>query len=339
MTLRQRSVRSARLAFERLPDSAREEIRHRVAGLRGLDRMKVNQALLARRLADLQVRLDGSPGEDDTPVDSRFPPGIRSRICTEEQFHHRWYESWCERLGEEPRINRKQWEHVYIARCATATGVVAPGARALGFGVGHEPLVAHFAGAAMEVVATDLDPHDEGSMVWHNTGQHASSLDPLRRPELCDETRFDQLVTWRPVDMRAIPGDLSGFDLCWSSCCFEHLGSLEAGVEFVEASLATLRPGGLAVHTTEFNLSSNGATIETGSVVLYRRRDLEALVDRLEAEGHMVAALDLAPGIGVLDEFVDVPPFVDDPHIRIDHRGHVVTSVALVIKKGELVPR
>ena len=46
---------------------------------------------------------------------------------------------------------------------------------------------------------------------------------------LCPPARFDQLVTFRPVDMTAIPDDLAGFDFCWSSCALEHLGSLAAG--------------------------------------------------------------------------------------------------------------
>ncbi|HEX2576655.1 MAG TPA: hypothetical protein VHK88_09935 [Aquihabitans sp.] len=337
MSARRRLEASARIGFERLPERTRLALRDAVNDVRGLRQIKRNQAVLARRLADVEAQLRARSGHGTGPTgpaDARFPDGIRSRVCTAEQFDEPWYATWCERLGEVPRTNRKQWEHAYIARAADEVGVVRPGTRALGFGVGQEPLVAFLAGQGVEVVATDLDLEDDGSLVWHNTGQHASSLDPLRRPALCPDGRFDELVSWRPVDMRSVPTDLVDFDLCWSSCCFEHLGSLDAGLAFVEASLGTLRPGGVAIHTTEFNLSSDDATIDHGSVVLYRRRDLEAFTARMEAAGHEVAALDLAPGTGVLDEFVDVPPFVDDPHIRIALRGHVGTSVALVIRKA-----
>ena len=38
---------------------------------------------------------------------------------------------------------------------------------------------------------------------------------------------------------------------------------VEAGLRFLEDSLDCLKPGGVAVHTTELNLSSNEETMET----------------------------------------------------------------------------
>ncbi|MBV8302888.1 MAG: hypothetical protein JOZ04_01660 [Acidimicrobiia bacterium] len=134
--------------------------------------------------------------------------------------------------------------------------------------------------------------------------------------------------------MTDVPDDLRGFDFCWSLCAMEHLGSLEAGLHFVERSLDCLRPGGVAVHTTELNLSSDVSTLDGGTTVLYRKRDLESLVAQLEAGGHKVAPLDLDPGDGVLDAYVDGPPWIDwpgRPVLRVDVEGFVTTSFALVI--------
>ena len=86
------------------------------------------------------------------------------------------------------------------------------------------------------------------------------------------------------------------FDFCWSCCALEHLGSLSAGLRFIERSLDTLRPGGWAVHTTEFNLFSDAATVERGATVLYRQRDLKWLVEHLQRQGHQSAPLDLTLG-------------------------------------------
>ena len=104
--------------------------------------------------------------------------------------------------------------------------------------------------------------------------------------------------------MTAIPADLAGFDFCWSLCAFEHLGSIEAGLRFVEASLAPLRPGGTAVHTTEFNINANGPTIDNWPTVLFQRRHMEALAARLAAQGHQVAPFDFDAGDKPLDRFV-----------------------------------
>jgi hypothetical protein len=109
--------------------------------------------------------------------------------------------------------------------------------------------------------------------------------------------------------MTAIDAELTGFDFTWSCCCFEHLGSLEAGVQFLINSVEnTLKPGGVAVHTTEFNLSSNGDTIVSGPTILYRRRDMEALVSRLEDLGNEVQPFVVAPDSHFLDFHVDLPP-------------------------------
>ncbi len=334
-----------RMAFERLPPDVRETVRGKRAVLRGLAQLKRNQAVLARRIARLElaattpaaVAAPDGPDRPDRPevVDDRFPAGIRSRICTQAQLQEPWFDAWCTALGERPRAHRKLWEHAYIARVLDAHGHLAPGQQGLGFGVGREPLTALFAGRGCSIVATDLAHDAEGARVWSNTGQHAGGLAGLSRPELCDPDAFEKLVTWRPVDMRALPDDLSGFDFCWSACSLEHLGTLEAGLAFVEGSMQTLRPGGLAVHTTEYNLDSDTDTVAAGNTVLYRRADLEALVRRLEGLGHALAALDLVPGDGILDEYVDLPPYGEDSHLRAWFGRYSTTSVALVIRAGE----
>ena len=117
-------------------------------------------------------------------------------------------------------------------------------------------------------------------------------------------------------------------------CALEHLGSLEDGLRFVERSLECLRPGGVAVHTTEFNLSSDEDTVTDGPTALYRKKDLVALTSRLEARGHRVAPLDFDAGEGVLDAYVDGPPWLpwaEKPHLRLDVGGYVATSFVFVV--------
>jgi SAM-dependent methyltransferase len=265
-------------------------------------------------------------------VDDRFPPTVRSRICTQAQLQEPWFEAWCARLGEPPLAHRKTWEFAYIGEVLDALGMLNPGRRALGFGVGREPLVSGFARSGVEVVATDLAPDAREAQGWVRSDQHADGVEGLLRPGVCEPATFRELVSWRPVDMRAIPGDLKDFDFCWSICSLEHLGSLEAGVEFIESSVATLKPGGYAVHTTEFNLFSDDDTVEAGPTVIYRKRDLLALKARLERSGHEVAAFELAPGEGLLDRYVDVPPYADEPCLRFLFASYTLTSVAIIVR-------
>jgi hypothetical protein len=235
-------------------------------------------------------------------------------------------------MAERPRANRKAWEWAYIAHVLDTLDMLKPGHTGLGFGVGHDPLVPLFAARGVELMATDLDVTTKQAQGWLAEHQHVDSLDSDTWPDICDAEQYRKLVSTRAVDMRAIPSDIGTYDFCWSACALEHLGSLPAGLEFVEKSLSTVKPGGIAVHTTEYNVHSNEDTIETGSCVVYRERDIRALVERLEDAGHEVAALDLSPGDGALDHYVDLPPFELEACLKFQLGSYTLTSVALVIR-------
>jgi hypothetical protein len=142
---------------------------------------------------------------------------------------------------------------------------------------------------------------------------------------------FATLVSFRPVDMNDVPADLVDFDFTWSSCAMEHLGSLDAGLAFFERQLDCLRPGGVGVHTTEFNVASDDETVETGHTVLYRRRDLEALVYRMRKQGHHMR-ITFALGDHPEDLHVDMEPFTNT-HIRTSTGEFAHTSFGLAVRK------
>ena len=273
--------------------------------------------------------------------------GLGSRTCRQADIEHDWLRHWCGRLGIWPAYHRKVWEACFIAQAAWEAGALAPGRRALGFAVGREALPSLFAAAGMEVVATDLPAGDARAREWVRTGQHAGGEEAARRalfrPGLLGAEEFERRVRFRPADMRRIPPDLlrGGFDLVWSSCAVEHLGSLGRGADFVLEAMRCLRPGGVAVHTTEFNTDAAGGTLRFGSTVLYQRRHLDALSRRLAEAGHRMLPLDDAAGGGPLDAFVDLPPFEEGepgawqpPHLRLSIRGYPVTSAGIVVRAG-----
>jgi hypothetical protein len=230
-------------------------------------------------------------------------------------------------------LHRKMWEWLFIAEALHERGMLAPGRRGLGFGVGQEPLAALFAADGAEVVASDQSHDDAVASGWTaSETEWASGLSDLNRHGLCPPDAFDQRVRYRDVDMHAIPTDLRDFDFTWSSCAFEHLGTLEAGADFVVAQMDCLAEGGVAVHTTEYLLSSDRDTVEAGGTVLYRRRDIEALADRLRRAGHSIE-VDFTEGTTPEDLHVDAPPYTD-VHLRTVLSGYVTTSFALIVTKG-----
>ena len=73
--------------------------------------------------------------------------------------------------------------------------------------------------------------------------------------------------------------------------------------------------------------------METESLTLFRRRDIEALAARLTREGHEVWPLNLHPGQAEVDAVVDLPPFGSDPHLKLLVARHVTTSIGIAVRK------
>jgi SAM-dependent methyltransferase len=275
----------------------------------------------------------GSPALQTTADE---PPSLDhpiSQACTQAQFDTDIYRYWCAEIHEIPRYHRKQWEFCYILQALSVAGAIKPGRRGLGFGVGTEPLTALCAARGCEVVATDLDPSEAKRIGWVDTNQHAAEVTALNDRGICDAARFADSVRFRFVDMNAIPADLQGFDFTWSACCLEHLGSISHGLAFIENSLKTLRPGGVAVHTTELNCSSDSKTVDHSGTVLFRKRDIRALAARLTAAGHDVR-LNFNLGDQPLDQYVDVAPYTADRHLKLRLGEFASTSFGLIIRKA-----
>lgn len=216
-----------------------------------------------------------------------------------------------------------------------------PGRRGLGFAVGSEPLVALFASYGCTITATDQHPTSRSAPDWRKAQMLAENRDSLRQPHICPDEQFDALVEFLPVDMNHIPTCLHGtYDFLWSACSLEHIGGLENGMAFVLKAMECLKPGGWAVHTTEYNLSSNEATVETPDLSLFRRKDVEQLIRQLEAAGHRVAPVDFAYGDHEYDRIIAQPPYDTGIHLKLAIHGFEVTSLLLIIQKGtQTVPQ
>ena len=267
-------------------------------------------------------------------------PGVHafpySTVCRQDSFETPWFSYWTKRLDEGLRYHRKLWEFVFICQALWERGVIRPGARGLGFGVGSEPLSAFFASEGCQITATDMGVERAEKMGWILTNEHAEGKAALRKPAVCPDDLFEANVEFRTCDMNHVPEDLTGFDFCWSACAFEHLGSIEKGLAFVERSIECLKPGGWAIHTSEYNYGSNTETIDHQDTVLFRRRDLEELTARLTAKGHRVAPFDLSMGAGLVEQYVDLMPYRDQPHLRMSLWGHPTTSFGIIVQRGEV---
>ena len=244
------------------------------------------------------------------------------------------FQAWGNRMREGWRYHRKLWEYAFITQALYERGVLVNGSHGIGFAVGQEPLPSFFASLGCNITATDLGRSAASLGGWVSSGQHANNCAALNRRGLCPEADFTRLVTFREVNMNCIPNDLVQFDFAWSACAFEHLGSLKHGADFIVKHLDCLRKDGIAVHTTEYNVSSNTQTIENARISLFRKCDLIELIHRLRQAGHGVEEFDDSTGVLPADLFVDRPPYPCQPsHLKLDIEGFTCTSAGIIITK------
>jgi hypothetical protein len=290
-------------------------------------------AMQAERMAAMRrSTFVPDPGCSPSAADAPF---MAVANCQASDFYHPRYAQLCKLMAHRPHFHRKQWEWVYVLHQLIEAKALFPGSRGLGFGVGTEPLPAVFASLGVDVTATDAPRDLQGADAWHATNQHSGDVSQLLYPEVAPDELVRSRVLHRPCDMNRIDAAFADYDFNWSSWCFEHLGSLEHGLQFViNAVEKTLKVGGVAVHTTEFNASSNDATVSEGETVIYRRRDMEELVARLRDRGHEVRPFVIGPTAHALDYHVDVPPYAHDIHLKLLLAGYVSTSVGLVVRRG-----
>jgi hypothetical protein len=272
------------------------------------------------------------------PFCSDVVPGIStenklfgSSLCRAEDMLCETYQLLCSKLGLPIVYHRKHWEWVFICHKLMQYKRLQPHMKGLGFGVGIEPLPSYLASLGCQLMLTDAPP--EISRDWIGSNQHANDLRKLHRNELIDETTFTERCQFSYLDMNNYASIPSGYDFHWSSCVIEHLGGLDAGIRFIEESVSKLAVGGVAVHTTEFNMTSSTETLDHPATCIYRKSDLMGMKNHLERLGYFVEPLVFDPGMLPPNYYVDMPPYKHDVHLRLMLDRFVSTSIGLVIQR------
>lgn len=274
-----------------------------------------------------------------TPIVIDEPYSITSMICNQGFLDMPFAIYWAKLIsGGTPYYHRKLWELVYISQGLYERNLLRSGKRGISFGTGEECLPDLFASMGCEITATDLDPTEEMAKGWIDTNQNAAGdKEKLRKRHFCNDKDFDERVKVEYVNMNAIPDKYNGkYDFCWSACALEHIGSIKKGCEFIKNSLNVLKPGGYAIHTTEYNLFSNDATIDENGLCLFRKKDIEKLINELMKDGYEVSPMDWFIGDNIVDSFIDIPPSNRKKmHLRLLIDKYPCTSIGIVIKKPE----
>ena len=268
------------------------------------------------------------PADPDLPWTFQPPTLDRpvSQLCTAAQFDEAAFLEIIQAMSLRPGRSRPHWEQAWIVSLLATEGLVATGKSGVAFDCGRERVGALLASRGVTVLGTGGDIVDDRAA-------EARRLQ-LFYPEIVHIDDFDGLVSFAALDPREVRRLPPGVhDFCWSLGIPARLGSIDAALDFFESSLVTLRPGGLALHTFSFNLTSDAATWELPDLVVLRRRDIEALAARLAPAGHRLLTFNTHPGLDTADETVKT-----EAHGAVGHRQRhgfaVVTSFGLAIRKA-----
>jgi len=289
-----------------------------------LDAMKLTVKFFGYELA--KALLGALP---PLPAGGPFQTALTCRPSLQADLEANWTRYWSAQLNEKHAIHRRVWEYAFVLQALAQFGKLREGMTGLGFGC-TDPLASYLAAKGCKITAVDSEE---------------PSADQIFRSNLLDRAAFDRNVRLRTVDLNALPSDLQGFDFAWSVARLQHLGSIARGVAFMEAMVDTLKPGGVAVHTTEFSFAVDDQTIDNWGTVLFQRRHFEDMAQRMERKGCKVLPLDFDVGSRPLDRFIDLPPFDlpgdnvkswsgDTMHIKLNIDGFPCTSFGMVVVKN-----
>jgi len=247
------------------------------------------------------------------------------------------------------REYRKYWEVAMAARSLRDLGALGPGAELLGVGAGSEPTIFWLTRHARRVFATDL--YLEGAD-WADSANAGMLTHP----------QDFYLGEWYP--RRLVVQHMDGRDLAYEDACFdgvfscssiEHFGDLDDVRRALQEICRVLRPGGIAVLSTELRLA--GPPPGLPDVLMFDLDQLQTLLDGLGCE--VVDPLDVrvspatrATVVPFADAAADVRAHTEChgrlrfdaltwsryPHIVLEQDELVWTSVNLTLRRASATP-
>lgn len=280
---------------------------------------------------------------------------IPTRLSTDlvnADFTTPWFRAWAERLDlQNSFYHCKFWEQAMLYGALRRYGMLQPGKRGLGFGVGTEQLVPVFASEGATIVATD-QPAEGDALAWSN-GQLASGKESLFDKSLVDRDTFERNVTFEPHDMNTFNRSyVNKFDFTWSNCVIGHLGSMKLSEKHLRRHAKYLHYGGVSVLTTELNISSLTETVTDNSgTIIWRLSDLYRLFNDMLEEDMVALPLHLRMALDESDHYIyyDVDQLDYESVLNGDYSGgthvgkipfsnYAIVQIQIIFEKKHLTP-
>lgn len=231
-----------------------------------------------------------------------------SNLCNTEDLLSLEYKTFCTDIKVTPIFNRKYWEWFTIynkiikhfnnsLKEKKGLGFATGGSVKNGSNTPMEPLVELFMKYGANITATDIDISPD------------MDLNDLDLKGIVEKDIFFRSIKVDHIDMNNISdGYLKPqFDFIWSSCAIEHLGSIKLGLDFVKNSLSCLKSGGIAIHTTEYNVNSNTEHCDHIHSCIYSQTDILNFKNDVESLGYIVRPINFTRENNSINNYVDNP--------------------------------
>ncbi len=252
------------------------------------------------------------------------PPPL-NKICDRRDWEDPEWRRGFEDLGyvyDPVRLHRKEWEFTQGLYGLRKLRRLCPDAVALGLGCGHEPILYYFANRLRKVVATDLY---EGDFSGREADPYVLAAPEHFAPFAYRRERLEV----RRMDATEIVFPDRSFDIVFSFSSLELFGSRKKQARALSEIRRVLRPGGIALITTEIILNSFGYHGE-----YFRRKEL--LEGLIPASGLSLAGGDFCffTSRETFDGLVQVPREIDRlPHLVLRRWKTYFTSCALFLER------
>lgn len=249
-------------------------------------------------------------------------PSLNTLCRTVDALDAEWRRGYAD-LGfphDPARFHRKIWEFNHALYGLRRLRRLAPDAEALGVGAGHEEVIYFLANRLKRVVATDL--YEDGFLGGEGQADvldHPAKYAPF-------PYREDHLEV-RRMNGLALDAPDGRFDIVFCLSSIEHFGSLADKQRALAEMFRVLKPGGVAVVTTEVVLNRLGRGHQ-----YFQREDLMRLVNAVGFRvdppvDWRIEAPHAARPLALPIEFEAVP------HVILRNFHTIYTSVALFLMK------
>lgn len=255
-----------------------------------------------------------------------------SSVCNPEHWKNRDWQRCLDAMAYQSSFgviarevqHRKVWEWVQGVAALARLDRLTPSAHALGVATGHEPVIYWLANRVAQVYATDLysgvfATNEASPDILHDPDKYAPYTYPRER------------VHFLPMSGTDICFGDETIDFVFSFCSIEHFGSRANSRRSLQEMARVLRPGGVAVVSTEVLLNDVAPQPEIFS-------PWELYEELVGPSGLLligdIAPANLAPYLAdPIDIFNPAMLAAPRPHFVLHAGEALFTSVMMVLQK------